>query len=48
MKTLTRLLLVLTLSVGVGACGTSILGPHNPDPGNHNPDPGNHNPDPGN
>ena len=48
MKTLRRLLLVLVLTVGAGACSGSILGPHNPDGGNHNPDGGNHNPDGGN
>ena len=47
MKTLRRLLLVLTLTVGFSACGGSILGPHSPDPGTHSPDPGTHSPDPG-
>lgn len=43
MKTLiSRSLLVLLLTVGVSACGTSITGPdHTPDPGQfHTPDPG--------
>jgi hypothetical protein len=49
MKTLRRSLLVLLLTVGAGACTTSILGPdvHSPDPGAHSPDPGAHSPDPG-
>jgi len=47
MKTLRRSLFVLMLSLAPAACGTSIMGPHNPDPGQHNPDPGQHNPDPG-
>ena len=34
MKTLSRSLLVLLLTVGIAACGTSITGPdHTPDPG---------------
>ena len=52
MKTLRRSLLVLLLTVGTGACTTSILGPdieiHSPDGGNHSPDGGNHSPDGGN
>ena len=42
MKTLSRYLLVLLLTVGAAACGTSITGPeHSPDPGLlHSPDPG--------
>ena len=48
MKTLLRYLLVLTLTVSVGACTSTILGPDgNPDPGAGNPDPGAGNPDPG-
>jgi hypothetical protein len=47
MKTLRRSLLVLMLTVGPAACGTSIMGPHSPDPGQHSPDPGQHSPDPG-
>ena len=53
MKTLRRSLLVLFLTVGAGACTTSVLGPedieqHGPDSGNHGPDSGNHGPDSGN
>ena len=51
MKTFRRLILVLVLSVGAGACSGSILGPedaHIPDSGNHIPDSGNHIPDSGN
>ncbi len=47
MKNLRRLVLVAVLTVGVGACSTSITGPHNPDSGHHNPDSGHHNPDSG-
>ncbi len=50
MKTLRRSLLVLLLTVGAAACGTSITAPeHTPDPGLfHTPDPGlDHTPDPG-
>ena len=47
MKTLTRFLLVLMLSISTVACGTSITGPHNPDSGDYTPDSGNHNPDSG-
>ena len=47
MKTVRNSLLALTLSLGVAACGTSITGPYNPDPGQYNPDPGQYNPDPG-
>ena len=48
MKSLLRLLLVLTLTVSTGACTSTILGPdHTPDPGAHTPDPGAHTPDPG-
>ena len=48
MKTLRRALLVLFLSIGTAACGSSITGPHTPDSGNHTPDSGNHTPDSGN
>ena len=50
MKTLRRSLLVLLLTVGTSACGSSVLGPdtHSPDGGNHSPDGGNHSPDGGN
>jgi len=48
MKTLRRSLLVLMLTVGTAACGSSIMGPHTPDSGNHTPDSGNHTPDSGN
>lgn len=49
MKTLRRLMLVMVLTVGAGACSGSILGPeHTPDSGNHTPDSGNHTPDSGN
>ena len=46
MKTLRRLVLVLALTVGAGACSGSILGPdvHNPGDGSYTPDSGNHNP----
>ncbi len=52
MKTLLRYLLVLTLTVSVGACTSTILGPDSnpeghPDPGAGHPDPGAGNPDPG-
>lgn len=47
MKTLRRLLLVLTLTVGMSACGNSLVGPHVPDGGSHVPDGGSHVPDGG-
>ena len=50
MKILSRSLILLLLTVGAAACGTSITGPeHTPDPGFlHTPDPGFlHTPDPG-
>jgi predicted small lipoprotein YifL len=47
MKTLRHTLLALALSFSLAACGTSITGPHSPDPGQHSPDPGQHSPDPG-
>jgi hypothetical protein len=47
MKTLRNSILALALSVGLAACGSSITGPHTPDPGQHTPDPGQHTPDPG-
>ncbi len=40
MKTLVRLLLVLTLTVSAGACMSTILGPDNAEAGAHHPDPG--------
>ena len=40
MKTLVRLLLVLTLTVSAGACTSTILGPDNAEAGAHHPDPG--------
>ena len=41
MKTLRRSLLVLLLTVGAAACGTSLTGPdYTPDPGLYTPDPG--------
>jgi predicted small lipoprotein YifL len=49
MKTLRRSLLVLLLTVGTTACGSSILGPdYHPDGGNYHPDGGNYHPDGGN
>ena len=52
MKTLRHSLLVLLLTVGAGACTTSILGPetdlHQPNGGNHQPNGGNHQPNGGN
>jgi len=52
MKTLLRSLLVLTLTVSIGACTSTILGPqdveqHGPDAGSHGPDAGSHGPDAG-
>ena len=37
MKTVRQSLLALALTISLAACGTSITGPHNPDPGQHNP-----------
>ena len=48
MKTIRRLVLVLTLTIGAAACTSgSILGPHHPDGGSHHPDGGSHHPDGG-
>ena len=47
MKTVRRSLFALLLAVGAGACNSSIMDPHTPDPGHHTPDPGAHTPDPG-
>jgi hypothetical protein len=48
MKTIRRLVLVLALTIGAGACSSgSILGPHSPDAGSHSPDAGSHSPDAG-
>jgi predicted small lipoprotein YifL len=41
MKTVSRALLVLLLSVNLAACGTNVMGPTgSPDPGQGSPDPG--------
>lgn len=47
MKTLSRSLLVIALTVSAAACGTAIMGPYTPDPGAYTPDPGAYTPDPG-
>lgn len=46
MKTIRRLVLVLALTVGAGACTGSILGPdvHSPGDGSHSPGDGSHSP----
>lgn len=48
MKSLRRMLLAFTLTLGLAACGSSITGPYTPDSGNYTPDSGNYTPDSGN
>jgi predicted small lipoprotein YifL len=47
MNTLRRVALALALIFSLAACGTSIMGPYTPDPGQLSPDPGQYTPDPG-